>query len=244
MAKDPAFLFYSQDFIVGVQTMTFEDRGKYITLLALMHQQGRMKEETIRFLIGSISDNLKSKFQIDRNDHWYNKRLEEEVEKRKKFTESRRNNGRKGGRPKESNNIKEKKSKNHMANHMEDENEIENVDRNEIDNKVEIISIEKIEFEKVRKLYPGTKRGLDTEFANFIKHQDWKAVLSILFGSLEYQIEQKNKSTGFVPEWAHFQTWINQRKWEEEIKIKPTNKQNNNGLNNLEKETLGRIYNL
>ena len=67
MAKDPAFLFYSQDFIVGVQTMDFEDRGKYITLLAQMHQQGRMDEKTIRFLVGSVSDNLKNKFAIDKN---------------------------------------------------------------------------------------------------------------------------------------------------------------------------------
>jgi hypothetical protein len=53
MAKDPAFLFYSSDFIVGTQTMNWEDRGKYITILALMHQQGRMDDETIRFLVGS-----------------------------------------------------------------------------------------------------------------------------------------------------------------------------------------------
>jgi hypothetical protein len=51
MAKDPAFLFYSQDFIVGVQTMPFEDRGKYITILCQMHQQGRLDEETIRTLV-------------------------------------------------------------------------------------------------------------------------------------------------------------------------------------------------
>lgn len=123
MAKDPAFLFYSQDFIVGIQTMTFEDRGKYISLLCMMHQQGRMKEETIRFLVGSISDNLKSKFCIDENGFWFNKRLESESEKRKIFTESRRNNGLMGGRPKEKLKPKGKPKNNHMVNHMEDVNE-------------------------------------------------------------------------------------------------------------------------
>jgi len=37
--KDPAYLFYSQDFYTGVATMNFEDRGKYISILCLMHQQ-------------------------------------------------------------------------------------------------------------------------------------------------------------------------------------------------------------
>ncbi len=128
MAKDPAFLFYSQDFIVGVQTMDFEDRGKYITLLALMHQQGRMSEKTIRFLIGNISDNLKSKFLVDNNGLWYNKRLEEEAEIRRKFAESRRKNGSKGGRPKKNSIPSVLATENHMVNHMGNENEDENED--------------------------------------------------------------------------------------------------------------------
>lgn len=98
MAKDPAFLFYSEAFLAGVMTMTFEDRGKYITILAIMHQQGRMNEETIRFLVGSVSDNLRGKFRIDENGNWYNQKLEDEIEKRAKFAESRRENGKKGGR--------------------------------------------------------------------------------------------------------------------------------------------------
>lgn len=101
--KDPAFLFYSDRFVSGVQTMNFEDRGKYITLLALMHQQGRMDEETIRFLVGNLSDKLKSKFIQDEKGLWYNETLEIEAEKRKNFVESRVNNGKLGGRPKEDN---------------------------------------------------------------------------------------------------------------------------------------------
>lgn len=126
MAKDPAFLFYSQDFIVGVQTMTYEDRGKYITVLCQMHQQGRMSEETISFLVGSISVNLRSKFLIDENGLWYNKRLEQEAQKRAEFTESRRNNGKQGGRPKKQKPLGKpygKASAKHMGNHMGNENE-------------------------------------------------------------------------------------------------------------------------
>jgi len=134
MAKDPAFLFYSQDFLVGVMTMSFEDRGKYITILSLMHQQGRMSEETIRLLVGSISDTLRLKFSQDEKGLFFNERLESETEKRNKFTESRRINGLSGGRPKgKKPNAKPKKNLvvNHMDNHMGNENEIVNEDKKE-----------------------------------------------------------------------------------------------------------------
>lgn len=126
MAKDPAFLFYSSDFLTGVLTMDFEDRGKYVTLLCLMHQQGRMNEETIRFIVGSFSDKLKSKFEVDEHGLFYSKRLEVEIEKRNNFTASRRANGSKGGRPiditvKKKNHKVNRKVK-HMDNHMENEN--------------------------------------------------------------------------------------------------------------------------
>ena len=137
MAKDPAFLFYSQDFYTGVATLNWEDRGKYISILCLMHQQGRMSEETIRFIVGSVSDNLKSKFSIDDHGMWFNERLEDETHKRNKFTESRRNNGLLGGRPsdtkptgKPKNNLKVNLVHNHKANLMEDENENEIKDIN------------------------------------------------------------------------------------------------------------------
>lgn len=99
MAKDPAFLFYSQDFIVGIQTMNFEDRGKYITILCQMHQQGRLDEETISFMVGSVSVRLKNKFKVDEDGRWYNERLELEAEKRRNFVQSRVDNGLRGGRP-------------------------------------------------------------------------------------------------------------------------------------------------
>ncbi len=131
MAKDPAFLFYSQDFYTGVATLNWEERGKFISILCLMHQQGRMKEETIRFLVGSVSDNLKSKFGIDDKGFWFNKRLEEEADKRNKFTESRRNNGSSGGRPKKPKPLAEPKQNlvvNHKPNLMGNETVNDNED--------------------------------------------------------------------------------------------------------------------
>jgi uncharacterized phage protein (TIGR02220 family) len=126
MKKDPAFLFYPQDFLVGTMSMSFEDKGRYITLLSLMHQQGRMSEETIRFIVGSFSVNLKSKFCVDENGLFYNERLENEIEKRKKFTESRRINGSKGGRKKNSETTRLASAK-PSENLIENENVIVNI---------------------------------------------------------------------------------------------------------------------
>ena len=98
MKKDPAFLFYPQDFIVGCQMLSMAERGQYITLLSMMHQTGRMDEETIRLLVGSVSVNLLAKFEQDDEGKYYNHRLEYEIERRRNFVESRRANGSKGGR--------------------------------------------------------------------------------------------------------------------------------------------------
>jgi hypothetical protein len=98
MGKDPAFLFYTSDFLLGTYIMSFEDRGKYITLLSFMHHNGRLNEDTIQLLVGNVSDDLKAKFKIDENGLWYNERLEEEMLKRNRFVGSRHSNGKLGGR--------------------------------------------------------------------------------------------------------------------------------------------------
>ena len=154
MAKDPAFLFYSSDFLSGISDLTMEERGQYITLLCLQHQKGSLNDKTIRLMVGSVSVDVISKFEKDENGNFFNKRLVEEIEKRNKFTESRRNNGSLGGRPKENKELKSKpKAKpknNHMDNHMEDVNE--NVNRDLIINKNYSLLDEKIlQFLKFRK---------------------------------------------------------------------------------------------
>ena len=86
-----------------------------------------------------------------------------------------------------------------------------------------ILTQEQQLFEKARKEYPGTKRGLKTEFDNFKKkHKDWKQVIALLSPAIEKQILLKTRlkeQNKFVPEWKHFQTWINQRCWEEEAEM-------------------------
>ena len=101
--KDPAFLFYSSDFLTGCANLTMEERGQYITLLCLEHQLGRLSEKTIRLSVGSVSVDVLAKFKQDENGLLYNERLEIEIEKRSNFIDTRRTNGLKGGRPKAEN---------------------------------------------------------------------------------------------------------------------------------------------
>ena len=85
---------------------------------------------------------------------------------------------------------------------------------------IEEMSQEKILFEEFRKIYLGTKRGLDVEFTNFCKkHKDWREVLPYLKVNYERQIGAKKSQRGSIdPRYEkHLQTYINQRCWEEEI---------------------------
>lgn len=74
-------------------------------------------------------------------------------------------------------------------------------------------------FSNFRNGFPGRKNGLDVEFKNFKRHQDWKDCVPSLMPSLESEIEWRVKKleTGFVPQWKNLSTWINQRCWEQEL---------------------------
>jgi len=118
MAKDPAFLFYSGDFLTGVTGMNMEERGQYITLLCLQHAKGHLTLELINRSVPGLSSYVLEKFQQDEEGLYFNQRLEEEAIKRNKFCKSRSEN-RKGKENKDMINICETYDK-----HMENENEI------------------------------------------------------------------------------------------------------------------------
>ncbi|MDD4794954.1 MAG: DnaD domain protein [Bacilli bacterium] len=90
MNKDPAFLFYSSDFLSGVASLTFEERGQYITLMCLQHQHGRLSKKIIDLNVPNISSDVLSKFSVDKNGCFYNKRLEKVIEKRTEFSKKQR----------------------------------------------------------------------------------------------------------------------------------------------------------
>ena len=90
MGKDPAFLFYYQDFLVGTSCMTLEETGAYIKLLCFQADKGELDEKDILKKIPiELWKSVKDKFQ-ENNGKFFNKRLNEEVNKRKAYTESRR----------------------------------------------------------------------------------------------------------------------------------------------------------
>ncbi len=93
--KDPAFLFYSSDFLSGTMLMTDEQVGRYIKLLCLQHQKGHLKEKDMLNICNSYDEDIFSKFQKDEEGNFYNERLENEINRRKAYSESRRNNRKK-----------------------------------------------------------------------------------------------------------------------------------------------------
>jgi uncharacterized protein YdaU (DUF1376 family) len=126
--------------------LTNEEKGIYITMLAKQWTDGKIPKKRLGFLVGyewdNFSDELKLKF-TDHGDYILNERLEKEREKRFNFMKKQAENGKKGGRPKESNQKKNKeldknknpnkpnplKTKNPNESQkkpLEDEHEIEN----------------------------------------------------------------------------------------------------------------------
>lgn len=92
MSKDPAVLFYTSDFISGTIAMTDEQRGKYIMLLCLQHQQGYLTEEDMLNICKSYDERIFRKFNKTSDGMYYNERMKNESDRRKRYSESRRNN--------------------------------------------------------------------------------------------------------------------------------------------------------
>ena len=115
MSKDPAVLFYTSDFLSGTFTMTDEQVGKYIRLLCLQHQKGKLTEKDMLSICKAYDNEIWEKFdQVD--GFFINDRMYNEAIRRSKFTESRRNNA----KSVKTDSISEAYAK-HMPKHMETE---------------------------------------------------------------------------------------------------------------------------
>jgi hypothetical protein len=95
MAKDPAVLLYTQDFLVGTLSMTDEQRGKYIYLLCLQHQKGKLTLVDLKTKLTDEDIEVAERFPLQADGYYYNQRMYDEALKRKNYTESRRNNRKK-----------------------------------------------------------------------------------------------------------------------------------------------------
>lgn len=182
MAKDPAFLFYPNDWIGGTMGMNFEEKGAYMELLMLQFNRGHMTTHMIGQTVGQIWDKIKDKFIQDENGLWFNQRLEFEKNKRKAFADSRRNNisgknqysnvGHKKGHI---NGHKVGHMTSHMIGHMENGNVNENI--NEKESIKQAISKNKIEMPEI------------SEMLNFAKSEIEK--LGYEFSKFEYPMKSK-----------------------------------------------------
>jgi len=134
MAKDPAFLFYSSDFDMGTKFFTDEQVGKYIRLLIAQHQHGRLKESYMLKICGNYDEDIFEKFSKDNDGLYYNKRLDEEIIKRKKHSEKQRENIMKRWNKCNSNENTKEIPKSYdgitMVIPLENKNEIENININ------------------------------------------------------------------------------------------------------------------
>ena len=173
MSKDPAFLFYSSDFLTGTLLMSMEQKGKFITLLCIQHQKGHLSEKDMLHICGSYDEDVFTKFQKDEHGKFYNIRLEEEVDKRKAYSESRRNNRKK----KEDMNNTSSSYVEHMENENENENLIE---------KKKVARFQKPTIEQLKEYM--SEQGMNDIAENWLNHyeangwmvgknkmKDWKA---------------------------------------------------------------------
>jgi uncharacterized protein YdaU (DUF1376 family) len=167
MSKDPAFLFYSSDFLTGTMTMTNEQVGMYIRLLCLQHQKGMLSENDMIFICKS-DDLVMSKFEKN-NEGFFNLRLKEEAEKRANFCKSRGIN--KAGKT-----LSIKKNK-HIKNISKSyDNHMENENVNIIDNKIDCKKVKESKKLKESKelIYPPFSSKFFELWNIIIKEPNWE----------------------------------------------------------------------
>lgn len=235
--KDPAFLFYSSDFMMGVSDLTMQERGQYITLMCLQHQKGHLSEKTIWLSLGlaSVSEipDVISKFTKDENGLYYNDRLDEEIEKRLKYSDSRRLNGINGGRPGK----KEKTICKPYAKPCVNHSENENINVNEDVIREEIGSQEG-KFRRFWEAYPYkiAETKAEREFS-ILNPSD--QLLEIILDSLEKwkkSREWKEADGKFIP---YPEKWLREGMWESEVKPASNNNQNFSGVTYTDEQLKG-----
>jgi len=190
MAKDPAVLWYYQDFLVGTALMTDDEVGKYTRLLCHLADKGSLTETQILRICNTdiIPESIKEKLLRDESGNYYQKRMREEKDKRSAYSESRRKNR----YHKDMNEMSETYDL-HMENENENENEIKKM-KKEDENK------ESLKDQKLR-LLQQRKQLFEVRVFEFIKIYP-EAMLEKFFN---YWSEM-NKS-GSQMRWEMEKTW-------------------------------------
>lgn len=192
MSKDPAVLFYTSDFLSGTFTMTNEQVGKYIRLLCLQHQKGKLTEKDMLSICKAYDSDIWDKFKLV-DGVFINERMYNESIRRQKFTESRRNNAK---------SPKNESTSKAYAKHMETENETIN---ETINNNINI------DFDFFWTLYDkkvGVKEKLKSKWKKLTNEERQKAIDYIDL----YKNAVPDKQFRKNPE-----TFLNNKSWNDEI---------------------------
>jgi hypothetical protein len=217
MAKDPAFLFYSNDFLSGVADLTFEERGQYITLMALQHQKGHLTLKAIKINVPSVTDDVLAKFTVDSEGNYFNERLDLESEKRKAHSEKQKQRALDGWKKRKANESPLNATADATALPLEDEDVNE-----DINTTTTIKEKEDIEFDVFWNLYDKKEGRATVEYKwQRIKHKDQLLIIEHLPKYVEATPDKKYRKLPM--------TYLSQKTWlDEELPSHGNSKETNN----------------
>lgn len=202
--SDPAFLFYSDNWLGGTALMNFYEKGQYIELLALMHLHGRMPLEQMELLVGTLSESVRKKFKIDDEEKYYSVRLEKTIHDRKTFSELQSEKGKLGAKKRWGDNSPAIDRGNDPANNRN----IASISNSISNSKSNLKS--KKNFEIFWKNYEPKKGKVRAHSAfTRLSQEDQKDAID---GITPYQ-----KANPDPKYWKHPASYLNQRTWEDEI---------------------------
>ena len=90
--KTPCFNFFSSDFLVETYMMNYEEKGRYIQLLCILHTQGHLSWRDTAEIIGS-EGKIWALLDKDEQGFYFSERLQYEIDKREAYRKSRLENG-------------------------------------------------------------------------------------------------------------------------------------------------------
>lgn len=185
MAKDPAVLFYTSDFLSGTFTMTHEQVGKYIRLLCIQHQKGVLSEKDMINVCGTYDEDVFLKFE-KAGKTFFNKRMKEEADRRQNFCESRRKS--RQGTKNQTNNKKSYVKR--METEAETENITEDVNTTENFGKSENLLLIPEMFEIFKKHLPNYPGSVQKDYKPLYSIAQFFCEIGKLPGSADLHFEK------------------------------------------------------
>lgn len=170
--KDPAFLFYSSDFLIDTLLWGDIEVGRWIKLMCFLHQKGHLSYTQVLDIIKDENSVIFTKLKIDEKGLYYNERLDYEIEKRRAYSESRRKNRK---------NIS-KTYVEHMGNEIVIENVNEYIIKNNYSNKLKDIIISWLDYKLERKENYKEKgfKSLLTQIKNNVDKYSEEQVIEVI----------------------------------------------------------------